>query len=144
MTQTAYKFQEQMQIRSILKDDCERVYILNDIAKCVGYKAPHKFSERCEYQKEKVVVRWKTGVKRGQSLMWAVNFENYKLIAEAYEFPPELTKFISTIEKGSKKKTDESPKKQGDVKTQAVQENDIGKLIDNMMLALLELKRAIN
>lgn len=144
MTQTTHQFREEMQIRSVLTDACERLYILNDIAKCVGYKAPHKFSGRCSYQKEKVEVRWKTGIKCGMSLMWAVNYENYLRIAKAYEFPKEITEFLRVIESGEKKKAELPVPKRNTFQTQGENGKEISSAIDNVMIALLELKKILN
>ncbi len=49
MMQTVHQFREEKQIRSVLMENGERVYVLNDIAKCIGYKAQEKFSARCPF-----------------------------------------------------------------------------------------------
>lgn len=164
MTQTTHQYREEMQLRSVLMDNGERYYVLADIAKCLGYKAPDKFAMRCPFKKVKVEARWKTGIRCGTSYMWAVNYENYLVLAKTFEFPKEMTEFLRSIENSGYKKVQQpihslvpesvySPVPElipnpalnvGTRQTPVVNDKDIFTAIDNMMMALIELRKSLN
>ena len=147
MKQTTHTYRQEAEIRSIIKNNGERVYLLNDIASCVGYKAPRKFAERARFDKEKVEVRWKSGIRNGRSQMWAVNYENYIRIAIAYQFPKELTEFITNIEDSTAKpevKHEEVLPNPEPEHNKPVCANDVCRIIDSMMMSLLQLKGTLN
>lgn len=144
MKQTAHQYREEAQIRTITKENGEIIYLLNDIASCIGYKAPHKFSGRCEYEKEKVVVHWKAGIKRGQSQMWGVTYENFLKIAEAYEFPQQIVQFVAKIESEKERVANETFQETVQIQEKRPEQNDLSKIIDELVLHLLELKKAMN
>lgn len=81
---------------------------------------------------------------RSELDMWAVNYENYLLIARAYEFPKEITEFLKSIEDGANKKVEQSTPKVGTRQMQGENAKEISVAIDNVMIALLELKKILN
>ncbi|MBQ4447449.1 MAG: hypothetical protein II897_04060 [Clostridia bacterium] len=98
MKQFTHKYDENNVVRSILKDDGTMVYVLNDIAKCVGYKAPRKFTARAEVEKEYAEIAWRNGVRHGRTPIAAVTYTNFLKIAEIHMFPEEIVDFIKEIE----------------------------------------------
>ncbi len=66
------------------------------------------------------------------------------MIAKAFEFPKELTEFIKAIENSANKITEKPDLRVSTHQTITGNEKDISSVIDNVMIALLELKKTFN